>query len=170
MTERLDIEGVLSLRPAEGMRAPVVYDSPHSGEVMPPSFAPVAPAAALRSGVDMFVDELFSAAPANGSPLLAAHFPRTFIDANRAEDDIDPALIDGDWTRPLNPTKKSEKGFGLLRTLALPGHPVHAGPLPVSEIEANPDQPRRRFDQAALEALDAALGLQFQRKLVTPAD
>ncbi len=29
--------------------------------------------------------------------------------------------------------------------------------LPVSEIEANPDQPRRRFDQAALEALSGSI-------------
>lgn len=154
MTERLEIEGVLSVRPARGARAPVVYDSPHSGEVMPPSFTPVAPESALRSGVDMFVDELFGAATENGSPLLAAHFPRTFIDANRAEDDIDPALIDGDWTRPLNPTKKSEKGFGLLRTLALPGHPVHAGPLPVSEIENRIDNYYRPYHATLRRLLD----------------
>jgi N-formylglutamate amidohydrolase len=154
MTDSLEIEGVLTVLPARGTRVPVVYDSPHSGEVLPPSFEPVAPDHALRSGVDMFVDELFGAAPANGSPLLSAHFPRTFIDANRAEDDIDPGLIDGDWTRPLNPTKKSEKGFGLLRTLALPGYPVHAGPLPVAEIENRIDNYYRPYHAALRRLLD----------------
>jgi N-formylglutamate amidohydrolase len=41
---------------------------------------------------DSFVDELWSAAPASGASLLAALFPRCFIDPNRAPDDVDPEV------------------------------------------------------------------------------
>lgn len=140
MTGRTDIPGVLYLQEPTGNPAPVIFDSPHSGEVLPPEFEYVASLHALRTGVDMFVDELFSAGPDEGAVLLAAHFPRMFIDANRSDDDIDPAMIDGNWTRGLNPTDKSAKGFGLIRTLALPDQPVHGRPLTVAEIEDRIDR------------------------------
>lgn len=155
MADRTEIPGVLYVREAEGERVPVVIDSPHSGEVYPPEFKYVTPFDILRTGVDMFVDELFGAAPAHGMPLLAAHFPRMFIDPNRQVDDIDPALIDGEWTRALNPTKKSTKGFGLLRTIALPGEPVHAGPLPVAQIEDRIDRYYQPYQDALKGLLDS---------------
>ncbi len=46
-------------------RAPVVFDSPHSGADYPADFRPRLPRARLRAGEDAFVDELFGAAPAH---------------------------------------------------------------------------------------------------------
>ncbi|MEQ8709381.1 MAG: N-formylglutamate amidohydrolase [Rhodospirillales bacterium] len=154
MSGKTDIPGVLYLQEATGDPAPVVFDSPHSGEVLPPEFDYIVPLPVLRTGVDMFVDELFSAGPAAGASLLAAHFPRMFIDANRSEDDIDPAMIDGTWTRGLNPTDKSAKGFGLIRTLALPDQPVHARPLTVAEIEDRIDRYFTPYHTALKRQLD----------------
>src|SRR5690606_41802452 len=48
---------------------------------------------ALRTTWDAFVDELWADAPSHGAALLAAQFPRAYVDVNRAEDDLDPALL-----------------------------------------------------------------------------
>jgi len=49
----------------------------------------------VRQGEDSYVDELFGAAPAKGATLLAALFPRSFIDVNRTPKDIHPLQVNG---------------------------------------------------------------------------
>ena len=39
----------------------------------------------LRQAEDAFVNDLFSAAPNPGAPLIDAHFLRSYMDANRAK-------------------------------------------------------------------------------------
>jgi N-formylglutamate deformylase len=104
---------------------------------------------------DAFVDELWADAPRHGATLLAACFPRAYIDANRAEDDIDPALLAEPWPRPLATSDYSRRGMGLIRSLALPDVPMYRAPLPVSEIEhriQNYYRPYRRTLEALLQA------------------
>jgi N-formylglutamate amidohydrolase len=115
--------------------APVLFDSPHSGFDYPDEFRPAAPLEVLRTGEDAFVDELFGAAPAHGAMLIHALFPRSFIDANRNERDIDASLLDGPWPGPLAPTQKTELGLGLIRKLAVPGVPVYDRKLTVAEVQ-----------------------------------
>src|SRR3546814_5718428 len=74
---------------------PLVFDSPHSGAIYPADFGHAAPLEILRRAEDAFVDELFVDAPAHGASLLAALFPRSYIDPNRHEADIDLSLLDG---------------------------------------------------------------------------
>ncbi|MEM6666326.1 MAG: N-formylglutamate amidohydrolase, partial [Pseudomonadota bacterium] len=61
---------------------------------------------------DPLVDLLFADAPGHGAALLTAEFPRVYVDANRADDDIDPTLFDG-WDGPASPSEKSTLGKGL---------------------------------------------------------
>src|SRR5665213_3115870 len=84
--------------------APVVVASPHSGATYPAAFLAQAalPIAALRRAEDAFVDELFRSAPALGMPLLAARFPRSYVDANREPYELDPGMFEGPLPRPLN--------------------------------------------------------------------
>jgi N-formylglutamate deformylase len=76
---------------------PLVFSSPHSGRIYPSGFVRQSRLSPLnlRRSEDAFVDELFAAAPAIGAPLLAARFPRAFLDVNRSAAEIDPAMIDG---------------------------------------------------------------------------
>lgn len=113
---------------------PLIFDSPHSGFTVPDDWKPVVARAALLTSWDAFVDELFDAAPRNGATLLRAFFPRSFIDLNRRRDDIDPELISGSWDWPLNPSKKSAVGMGLLRRYALPGVPVYGETIPADTL------------------------------------
>ncbi|WP_448204156.1 N-formylglutamate amidohydrolase [Azospirillum sp. sgz302134] len=128
------IEDVLVRSDPTGRRVPVLFDSPHSGAVYPREFAFACPLPILRQAEDTHVDELFARAPDHGATLLCALFPRSFIDANRAVDDIDPALLNGPWPEPLNPTEKSAAGMGLIRTLCRPGMPMYDGRLTVAEV------------------------------------
>jgi N-formylglutamate deformylase len=135
MTPERSIPGVLTLcdAPADA-RIPLVFDSPHSGRQMPEGSGHIAPDWAIDSAADLFVHELFGAAPAHGAALLHALFPRTFVDTNRRFDDIDPALVDGDPGFPLRPTAKSERGMGMLRRRVLPDMPMYPGALPADRV------------------------------------
>ncbi len=141
--------------------APVVFDSPHSGTEWPANFASSAPQAALLSTWDAFVDELWAHAPAHGATLLAARFPRAFIDVNRAEDDIDPTLLAEPWPTPLATTDYSRRGMGLIRRLALPDMPMYEKPLSVADVEKRIRtlyRPYRRMLKQRLDHLRARHG------------
>src|ERR1044071_2815259 len=89
----------------ERQTTPMVVASPHSGALYPSEFLAqtAVPLAALRRAEDAFVDELFGAAPRLGMPLIAARFPRSYVDANREPYELDPRLFGGAPPTPLTP-------------------------------------------------------------------
>ncbi len=111
----------------------VVFASPHSGNAYPPAFlqASVLDAQAIRSSEDAFVDELFSAAPEFGAPLLKARVPRSFVDLNRSPDELDPALIEGARRHGHNPRVAS--GLGVIPRVVANGRAIYRGKLPMAE-------------------------------------
>lgn len=117
----------------------VVYSSPHSGRDYPWSFVKSAQLGerALRSSEDAFIDLLFSDAPRQGAPLLAATAPRAYLDPNRAADELDPALIEGVERRAHNPRIAS--GLGVVPRVVSNGRVIRAGKI--TKAEAN-----RRID------------------------
>ena len=125
---------LLPARP-DGPHLPLVIDSPHSWPHWPEDVPTLAPWAAIRSSWDAHVDALWAQAANGRAPVLSARFHRSLIDVNSARDDIDPAMLDAPWPTPLAPSEKSERGFGLIRRLALPGVPMYHHALPVSEVE-----------------------------------
>ncbi len=127
--------GVFVRRDATVAPAPVVFDSPHSGRDYPEDFGHAAPLEILRLAEDAFVDELLDDAPAEGIGLLTALFPRSYIDPNRHEADIDETLLAEPWPHGAEPSGRSERGLGLLRRLISPKIPVYDRALAVSEVE-----------------------------------
>ncbi len=122
---------------------PLIFDSPHSGTHYPEDFNPLCAPETLQSAEDKYVDDLFSAAPDYNACLLSALFPRIYIDANRAADDIDLELLgncsDITWpenTPPPNPSKRSHAGIGLIWRLLKPGKPLYDRDLTPDEIMA----------------------------------
>src|SRR5690606_14225696 len=93
---------------------PLVCDSPHSGTRYPADFDYALSLAQLRQGEDTHVDALWAAAPQHGATLIAAQFPRAYIDPNRTLADLDPACLDGTWPDPLSPGEKTRLGKGLI--------------------------------------------------------
>lgn len=128
------LEGVWARHDPAAPPAPVVLDSPHSGRLYPPDFGAAAPWGALRATEDMFVDELFGAAPGLGVTLLRALFPRSYIDANRHPRDLDVAMLDGPWPGDAEPGRLSGTGRGLIRRKAGGGVPVYDRKLSAAEV------------------------------------
>jgi N-formylglutamate amidohydrolase len=115
---------------------PLIFDSPHSGRNYPADFNYACTFDDLQKCEDHFVDELYAAAPDYGAIFLKANFPRSYIDPNRAIDDVDTELLANFWTGPIiNPTARSLSGIGLIRRLVKPGMPIYDRPLGSEEIE-----------------------------------
>lgn len=147
----------------DGVAAPigVILDSPHSGMDWPADFRPDAPREAILTTWDAFVDQLWAGAPPLGAALLAARFPRAYIDANRAADDLDAALLDAPWPSPLQATDYSRRGMGLIRRHALPGQLMYHTGLSPAAVQARLDHyyhPYRTALGALIDARHAAFG------------
>jgi N-formylglutamate amidohydrolase len=132
----LEIPGVLWRRDPQTAEVPLIFDSPHSGTSYPEDFQFSCPLEVLRTAEDTYVDELYDAAPAFGATLIGAVFPRSYLDPNRAVDDLDVALIDGTWPSPLTPSRKTQTGLGLVRRVARTGVPIYDRKLGVDEVLA----------------------------------
>jgi len=120
------------------MLVPLVVASPHSGAAYPERFLAqsVLDLVALRHTEDAFVDLLFGAAPSLGAPLLAARFPRTYLDANREAGEMDPAMFEGPLPDGLTPrTVPLAAGLGAIPRVAASGEAIYGGRLPAEEIE-----------------------------------
>lgn len=138
-----------------GQALPIVVDSPHSGTWYPEDFGSRLQGLALRRGEDTWVHELYASAPAHGATLIAAGFPRAYIDPNRMLEDIDPQLLDAPWPGPVSPGRKTELGVGLIwRTMA--GEALYDRRLSVAEVQARIERCWRPYHDALQQALDAA--------------
>lgn len=135
---------------------PVVFDSPHSGFYFPPDFEPAATRGEIRTTWDAYVDELCAGVTAAGATLLAATFPRAYIDANRAADDIDPEILATPWPEPVALSEHSARGMGLIRRFALPGVPMYRRKLSVAEVRGRLDRWYQPYRAALAAELDAA--------------
>ena len=139
-----------------GTPAPLVLDSPHSGENYPADFECAVPRSLLRQAEDTHVARLWRGALAHGATLIEAHFPRAWIDPNRSLEDIDPALFaPGEtWPGPVRLTRKTEQGIGLVWRLARGGTPMYARGLTVGEVERRITTCWRPYHEALARTLD----------------
>lgn len=133
--------------------APLVVDSPHSGRNYPDDFKYSCPAHLLRQTEDFMVDELIAGAVDAGAAILKAEFPRSYIDVNRAEDDIDPAVLAAPWPAPLAPCDRTLLGLGLVRRMCKSGVPVYAAPLPIAEVQTRIENYYRPYHTALESAI-----------------
>lgn len=127
---------------------PAIYDSPHSGRTYPADFDYACDDGLMRRAEDNIVDELLGHAPQYGIPLLCADFPRTYIDANRAPDDIEPEILCEPWPATLNPTDRAEAGIGLIRRLIKPGIHVYNRKLDINEIQQRIEKYYKPYHEA----------------------
>jgi N-formylglutamate amidohydrolase len=137
--------------------SPLVVDSPHSGRDYPSDFAYICPSQLLRQTEDFLVDELVAGASGAGATTIAATFPRSYIDVNRAENDIDPAVLADAWDAPLVLSERTALGLGLVRRLCMTGVPVYAAPLPASEVKRRIEKFYRPYHAALTAAINQRL-------------
>ena len=143
-----------------GQALPLVCDSPHSGTAYPADFGHVVPMSLLRRGEDTHVHTLWDQWPQHGATLLQATFPRTYIDPNRNEVDLDPAQIDGQWPAPLSPSVKTQQGLGLIwQRISKDGvaTPLYERKRTVAEIEHRIAYYWRPYHAALAAAIDSSV-------------
>ena len=128
------MNGPLELRGPVQAAIPLVLDSPHSGHSFPADFDAVVSEAELREGEDSYVDELYAAAPELGAPLLAALWPRTYLDPNRHAGDVDLDLIEGHWPGEYRPSGKARFGKALIWRTLEDGRPIYSGKLSIERV------------------------------------
>lgn len=114
---------------------PLFVDVSKSGVEYPREFRSPIPFTTLHDNVSMYVDDIFAEAPRYGATYLYCAFPHTFVDVNRHELDLDPAIVDGDWPVPLKPHVRTLKGLGLIKTKSRYGEAMQERKLTVAEIE-----------------------------------
>lgn len=159
--------GSLAAQPFRLMRperqtTPFVFASPHSGRLYPPSFVAASRLSAnfLRRSEDAFVDELFEAATGLGAPMIAALFPRAYVDVNRAPGELDPQMFDDPLTVFANaPTPRVAAGLGVIPRVVREGVDIYRGKLNAAEAEARLTQLYYPYHAALAELVEYTFAL-----------
>jgi N-formylglutamate amidohydrolase len=78
-------------------RAPIIFNSPHSGSVYPSEFLAASriDLVSLRRSEDSFMDELIGGLSDRGFPTVRVNFPRSYVDVNREPYELDPRMFSG---------------------------------------------------------------------------
>ncbi|MGY8990720.1 MAG: N-formylglutamate amidohydrolase [Rhodospirillales bacterium] len=117
---------------------PLVFASPHSGAFYPPEFiaASTLDPLHLRRSEDAFMDQIFAAASAYGAPLIAANYPRAFVDPNREPYELDPDMFSDplpDYANTASP--RVAGGLGTVASVIANGEDMYGDKLPYAEAE-----------------------------------
>lgn len=152
-------EGSPQVSTQPGHRA-LVLDSPHSGTRYPADFAYACDLQVLRKAEDTHVDKLYSFAPALGVHWVEAHFPRSYLDANRNTNEVDVSLFNELWPEPVETDpkilSKVRLGKGLIWRTTDCGQPIYARQLTVREVQARIATCWEPYHAAVARAIDAA--------------
>ena len=120
----------------ETVRAPILFNSPHSGAIYPPGFLAASrlDIEALRRSEDGFVDKLIASLVRRGYPLMRAHFPRCFVDVNREPYELDPRMFEGRLPSFANTrSMRVAGGLGTVARVVGDAQEIYEHRLPVDE-------------------------------------
>jgi N-formylglutamate deformylase len=140
---------------------PLVLDSPHSGAHYPADFGYVCDLAILRKAEDTHVEKLYSFAPSLGCAWVEAHFPRSYLDANRNTTEIDVNMLDGPWPHPVEShdpavLSKLKLGKGLIWRVTDDGVALYNGRLSTQDVAQRIANCWHPYHAAVGRAIDAA--------------
>lgn len=136
---------------------PFLFASPHSGRSYPASLLKNTrlDATTLRRSEDAFVDELFAGVVHLGAPLLAAQFPRAFLDVNRSSTELDAAMFNAPLNVPVDaPSPRVSAGLGVIPRIVRDGAEIYRGKLDTSEAETRISQLYRPYHRALAALID----------------
>lgn len=139
------------VREPDWQSLPFVFSAPHSGRVYPASFLDASrlDALTLRRSEDAYVDDLFAAMPTLGAPLVAARFPRAYLDVNREPYELDPRLFEE--RPPAYANTRSLRvagGLGTVPRVVGDGQEIYARRLPLAEGLARIEHLHRPYHRA----------------------
>ena len=147
-------------RPA-AQNVPFVFASPHSGRCYPAALAAASKldSLMLRRSEDAFIDELFAGVLELGAPLLAAEFPRVFLDVNRGMGELDPAM----FAAPLNlavdpPGPRVVAGLGVIPRIVRDGAEIYRSKLKPEEAVLRLEKFYRPYHRALAKLAEETSG------------
>jgi N-formylglutamate amidohydrolase len=117
-------------------RAPVIYNSPHSGSVYPDAFLAASriDVAGLRRSEDSFMDELIGGLSERGFPTMRVHFPRSYVDVNREPYELDPRMFAGRLPSYANTrSMRVAGGLGTIPRVVGDGQDIYRDRIDVAE-------------------------------------
>ncbi len=144
--------------PAE-VALPLVFSSPHSGRLYPSAFVAQSrlDARALRRSEDAFVDDLFRPVVALGAPLIAARFPRAYLDLNREPYELDPQMFDGRLPPFANTrSMRVAGGLGTIPRVVGESQEIYAARLPAEEATRRVETLYKPYHAALRRLVDQA--------------
>lgn len=124
-------------------RAPIIFNSPHSGSVYPREFLAASriDPGMLRRSEDSFMDEIIADLTERGFPIVRVNFPRSYVDVNREPYELDPRMFVGRLPSFANTrSMRVAGGLGTITRIVGDGQEIYADRLDVedalSRIEA----------------------------------
>jgi N-formylglutamate amidohydrolase len=123
------------VEPAE-WRAPIIFNSPHSGSVYPEDFlnASRIDLPTLRRSEDSFMDELIAGLSERGFPVIRVNFPRSYVDVNREPYELDPRMFSGRLPSFANTrSMRVAGGLGTIPRVVGDGQEIYRDRLPVED-------------------------------------
>lgn len=140
---------------------PFVFNSPHSGRHYPPRFLGLSrlDRKQIRRSEDAYVDELFGEVVELGAPLLAANFPRAYLDVNREPFELDPRMFSEAVPRFANTrSARVAGGLGTVPRIVGEGLEIYSAPLPLAEAIARIEIAYRPYHECLQELVERTLG------------
>jgi N-formylglutamate amidohydrolase len=127
---------------------PVLLSVPHSGRDYPDWLVENSAGgrAVLTALEDPLVDRLAWRAIERGCGAVVAHAPRAAVDCNRAEDDIDPSVIDGALRGRV--TARARGGLGIVPSRTQQHGYLWRRAISPAELEDRLDQAHRPYHRA----------------------
>src|SRR5215203_1502216 len=111
---------------------PFVFNVPHAGAVYPTDFLVSSrlDSLALRRSEDAFVDELVAPMAVLGAPVMAARFPRAYLDLNREPYELDPRMFEGRLPAFANTrSMRVAGGLGTIPRIVADGQEIYGAHL-----------------------------------------
>lgn len=139
--------------------SPLVFNSPHSGGVLPEELLALArlDASSLRLSQDCFVDELFGGCIAAGAPMLRALLSRSYIDLNREPFELDPRMFVEELPRHFNTASPRVCcGLGTLPRIVAEGLEIYRGRIPLAQALSRIEKSYHPYHRALTALLNEA--------------
>ncbi len=131
--------------------APLVFASPHSGDIYPSSMIEALRLRPdqLRSSEDSLVDALIAPAPALGACVIRARVARAFVDLNRATFELDPEMYADELPEFARVrTARVAAGLGTIPRVASGGREIYRRKLTFAEAQARIEHVHRPYHDA----------------------
>jgi N-formylglutamate amidohydrolase len=140
-------------------RAPIIFNSPHSGSVYPHDFLDASriDLAALRRSEDSFMDELIGDLSQHGFPVVRVNFPRSYVDVNREPYELDPRMFIGRLPSFANTrSMRVAGGLGTIPRVVGDGQEIYRDRLSVDDALARIEALYKPYHRALRRLINKA--------------